>query len=224
MDNNRIKFMLKTIGLAALATGFVVACGIIIAGQYGLPDTPFILLSLVNAIAVIALSFFTYSYMKATQTMATEMKTSRDMDFELRHRPKVLVDFRISYSGIIYVEVTNEGNGAARNVRLSFDPELRSTRHGLADFPALGEGVSYLAPKKTLPFLFDSAEALLSSGLATDFSVLAEYEWDLEDKPKIVEKSQLHLSQYLRTDLSSYKDERTLVDEVEKIRKVLERR
>ena len=74
--------------------------------------------------------------MKATQAMATEMKTTRDMDFEFKHKPKILVDFRLSYSHIIYVEVTNEGNGAARNISFRFEPELKSTSRGLEDFPA----------------------------------------------------------------------------------------
>ncbi|MFC1893481.1 hypothetical protein ACFLYR_05575 [Chloroflexota bacterium] len=50
----------------------------------------------------------------------------------------------------------------------------------------------------------------------------SEYDWDIEGKPRITEKYGLQLSPYLKTDLSSYKDESTLIDEVEKIRKALE--
>ena len=57
--NSRIKFIGRVIGLAVLITGFIVAWGIIIAKQYGITDAPFILLSVINAIAIIALSFFT---------------------------------------------------------------------------------------------------------------------------------------------------------------------
>lgn len=223
MERSRIKFMAKVIGLAILGTGFIVAWGIIIAKQYGIVDAPFILLSSINAMAIIALSFFTYSYMKATQAMATEMKTTRDMDFEFKHKPKILVDFRLSYSHIIYVEVTNEGNGGARNISFRFEPELKSTSRGLEDFPALQRGISYLAPKKKLTFFFDSSVDFLKSDLPRDFAVSSQYEWAVEGKPKIEEESPLHLSPYSKTDSSSYKDERTLIDEVEKIRKTLEK-
>ena len=220
--NSRIKFIGRVIGLAVLITGFIVAWGIIIAKQYGITDAPFILLSVINAIAIIALSFFTYSYMKATEIMANEMKTSHEMDFEFKHKPKVLVDFRHSYSHFLYIVVTNEGNGAARNISFSFDPELKSTCRGLENWPALQNGIGYLAPKGKLTFFFDSSINIYKSELAKDFTVISEYEWDIEDKPKITEKSELQLSPYLSTDPSSYKDESTLIDEVEKIRKTLE--
>lgn len=223
MGKSRIKFTVKVIGLALLITGFIVAWGVVIANQYGIADTPFILLSSINAIAVVALSFFTYSYMKATETMAAEMKTTRDMDFEFKHKPKILVDFRISYSGMLYIEVANEGNGAARNISFRFHPELKSTTHDFKDFPALEKGIGYLAPKKKLTFLFDSSFTFLPSSLAKDFMVFSKYEWDVEGKPRIEEEYPLHLSPYLKTDLSSYKDESTLIDEVEKIRKTLEK-
>jgi hypothetical protein len=223
MWKSRIKFMAKVIGLAILVTSSVVAWGIVIAKQYGIADVPAILLSSVNAIAVVALSFFTYSYMKATEAMAAEMKTTRDMDLEFRHKPKIVVDFRISYSGMLYIEVANEGNGAARNISFRFEPELKSTHHGLKDFPALQKGIDYLAPKKRLTFFFDSSFEFFASDLARDFKVCSQYEWDVEGKPKIEEEYPLYLSPYTQTDLSSYKDESTLIDEVEKIRKALEK-
>ena len=83
--------------------------------------------------------------MKSTEIMAKEMKTSHEMDFEFKHKPKVLVDFRPSYSHILYIVVTNEGNGAARNISFSFEPELKSTCRGLENWPALQNGIGYLA-------------------------------------------------------------------------------
>ncbi|MFC1893482.1 hypothetical protein ACFLYR_05580 [Chloroflexota bacterium] len=112
----RLKFIGKVIGITVLITGFIVAWGIIIAKDYGIAETPTVLLSSISAIAIIALSFFTYFYMKSTQEMASEMKTSREMEFEFRYRPMVIVDFRISYSSLVYIIVTNNGNGAARNI------------------------------------------------------------------------------------------------------------
>lgn len=218
----QLQFVGKVIGLAVLITGFIAAWGIIIAKQYSTTDTPFLLVSSINAIAIIALSFFTYSYMKSTEMMASEMKTNREMEFEFKHKPKITVDFRITSNGMIYIVIANEGNGSARNIHLRFEPELKSTRGGLENWPALQKGIDYLIPHKKLSFFFDSSFMFLEAKLNEDFTVVIEYEWDIECKPKIVETSLLQLSPYLMTDLSSYKDEGTLIDEIEKIRKALE--
>ena len=122
----RFKFIGKVVGLSILATGFVVAWGIIIAHSYDISDAPVIILSAVNVVAMIALAFFTYSYMRSTEAMAVEMKATREMDFEIKNRPFVMVNFQIKSSGMIYLQVTNEGNGAARNITFRFEPDLRS--------------------------------------------------------------------------------------------------
>jgi len=221
-EKSRLKFVGKVIGLAVLGAGFFLAWGLIIANQYGVSDAPVIILSSVNTITVIALAFFTYSYMKSTEAMANEMKMSREMEFEFKYKPWVIVDFQIRGSGMVYVVVTNDGNGAARNVRFHFEPALKSGRGGLENWPALQNGIAYLAPKKKLSFFFDSGFELFKSKLGKDFTVTIEYEWAVEGRPKIIDKSPLQLSPYLMTDLSSYKDESTLIEEVEKIRKTLE--
>ncbi len=224
----RFKFVLKVIGIAVLATAFVIAWGIIIANEYGISNVPTIILSSVSAIAVIALSFFTYSYMKSTKDMADEMKATRDMEFEMNYKPRVTLDFEVKSSGLVYIVVMNEGNGAARNVSFHFEPSLTNSEGWVVDrWPALKNGVNYLAPKKRLTFIFDDHTKIAkydTLGLAKDFIATIEYEWNIDGKPKIIDKSPLELSPYLKTDLGSYKDISTLINEVEKIRKNLEQK
>jgi len=220
--------MLKITGLAVLFTGFVVAWGIIIAKQYGVSNIPIILLSSINAIAIVSLALFTYSYMKSTAVMANEMKTAREMEFEIQHSPKVVVDFNIKSSGMIYFVISNNGNGAARNIRFNINPPLLNAQGQkmAEEWPALRDGINYLAPKKSLTFFFDSSFKLseyVKENLPLSYEVTAEYDWDVSGPPRICDKYSLDLIQYFNTDLSSYKDVSTLIDEVEKIRKILEK-
>jgi hypothetical protein len=176
-------------------------------------------------VAVISLALFTYSYMKSTKDMADEMKATRDMEFEMNYKPKVMLDFEVKSSGLVYIVITNEGNGAARNIKFDFEPELKSSQGwGLDRWPALKNGINYLAPKKKLTFTFDVHNKIAqydTRGLAKDFVATIEYEWDIGGKSKIVDKCPLELSPYIKTDLSSYKDISTLIDNVEQIRKIL---
>jgi hypothetical protein len=221
----RVVFILKVIGISILGTGFLVCLSIILAERYGISNAPVILLSSINAIAVISLAFFTYSYMKSTKLMADEMKSSNDMAFELSHRPKVVAWFDAKSNGAIYIVVENQGNGAAKNIKLDIKPELRNSYgETIEKWPALKNGISYLAPEKKVTFFFDMAFTLFGKpDLPKDFKVKIEYDWAIEGRPKISEESPLELSPFLGTDLASYKDITTLIDEVEKIRKVLEK-
>src|SRR3972149_1398652 len=112
----RLISVLKVVGVAILLTGFVVSWGIILAKGYGISDAPIILLSSINALAVVSLAWFTYSYMKSTELMANEMRRTNELAFELNHRPKVSMWFDVKSNGAVYIVVGNEGNGPARNI------------------------------------------------------------------------------------------------------------
>lgn len=224
---DRVKYVVKVIGLAVLAAGFVAAWGTIIANQYGLSDAPIILLSSINAIAVVCLAVFTYSYMKSTAAMANEMKATREVEFEINHRPKVVMHFSIKSNGMICVLVSNEGNGAARNIRFDISPPLVNSKGEkmVEQWPALRDGIDYLPPRKSLTFFLESSfniNEYVKRGLPLDYEVTAEYEWDIGGRPRVRDKYPLELTPYIHTDLSSYKDVSTLIDEVERIRKILE--
>ena len=149
----RFKFILKVVGIAIPLTAFVAAWGIILAEGYGISNAPVILLSSINALAVVSLAFFTYSYVKSTKLMADEMRRTNELAFELNHRPKVLMWFDVKSSGGIYMVVGNEGNGAAKNIRLNILPELRNSRGDTIEkWPAIKSGINYLAPKKDVTF------------------------------------------------------------------------
>ncbi len=221
----RIKFIVKVVGIAILATGFFVSLGIIISNQYGVENAPAILLSTVNVIALLALAFFTHSYMKSTRDMANEMKATREMEFEINHRPKVTLEFEAKSDDRLYLVVKNEGNGAARNVKFNIRPPLKNpSGHTIDNWPALKNGIPYFPPNKKLAFSFDRASIIPyydDKGLAKDFIAKVKYDWNVKGKPKIHEKCPLELSSLMQTDLSSYKDIGTLINEVEKLTKAL---
>ena len=221
----RFKFILKAVGIAILLAAFIVAWGIILAEGYGVSDAPVILLSLINVLAVVSLAFFTYSYMKSTKLMADEMKRTNELSFELNHRPKVSIWFDVKSNGGIYIVVGNEGNGAAKNIRLNILPGLKNSRGDTIEkWPALKNGINYLAPKKSVMFFFDTVFAMGEKpDLSKNFKAMVEYDWAIPSRPRINEECLLELSPFWGTDLASYKDATTLIDEVEKIRKVLEK-
>jgi len=221
----RLVFILKVVGITTLITAFLVSLGIILTQSYGISNAPVILLSAVNAIAVISLAYFTYSYMKATRAMADEVKRSNDMAFELNYRPKVTMRFEPKSNGAIYIVVENSGNGASKNIKFDITPELKNSQdETIEKYPPLKDGINYLAPKENRSFFFDTTFSYLGKKeLSRYFEVNIQYDWFIEGMPTINEKCPLDLSSFLHTDLDSYKDDTTLINEVEKIRKALEK-
>ncbi len=222
----RLKFTLKVVGIAVVGVGFVVSLGIILSNQYGVANAPTILLSTISVIALISLAFFTYSYMKSTESMAKEMRATRDMEFELKYRPRIFVRFDMTSNGMVYIAVVNDGNGAARNIKIKTVPKLKSSSGETLDkWPAFKNGINYLAPKDKIRFFFDTSFALIGDPkLPKDYTVNLEYDWAIEGRARIQEVCPLEITPYIGTDLASYKDMSTLIDEVEKIRKALEKR
>lgn len=213
------------VGTTALVVLTVICLGLILARAYGTSDAPYILLSAINGIAVLSLAYFTYAYMMATRSMADEMKRTNDMAFELNHRPKVTVRLEPKSSGAIYIVVENQGNRAATNIKFDITPELKNSRgEGIKRYPPLVDGINYLAPKEKRKFFFDmSFSYLQSTELPRYFEVNIQYDWFIKGMPRICEKYPLDLSSFLGTDLSSCTDETTLISEIAKIRKALEK-
>ncbi len=221
----RIKFILTVIGVAIVGVGFVVSLGIIISNQYGISNVPTILLSTINVIALVSLAFFTYSYMKSTESMAKEMRAARNMEFELNNRPRIIIRFDITSNGAVYITIENAGNGAAKNIRIKTIPELKDSNGETLDkWPAFKNGINYLAPKDKIRFFLGASFALIGDPkLPKDYAANLEYDWAIEGRPRICETCPLEISPYIGTDLASYKDISTLIDEVEKIRREFEK-
>ena len=223
---NRLIFILEMMGITVLVTAFVASLGVIFARQYGISEAPSLVLSTINIVAVIALAIFTYSYMKSTALMAREMKATRDLEFELHNKPKVIVRFDPRSSGAIHLVVENAGNGAARNVKLSITPELRNYE-GLSanDLTAFKHGISYFLAKEKLEFFLNVSHKIYGdNSFPKEFMANLEYDWSIEGKPRIVETYPISLLPYRGTLLTASKDLRTLIEEVEKIRHALEKR
>lgn len=215
-------FVLKVVGIAILSAGFVAGWSIIIGKQYSIPEVPTIILSTVNVVAMVALAFFTYSYMKSTAVMAEEMRATREMEFVVNNRPRIITKFENTSNGMVYIAIMNVGSGAARNIRLKATPELRNSRNDSLDrWPAFKNGISYLAPSDKIRYFFDTSFSL--DKLKIDYLVDITYDWALEGRPTIHDTFPLEITPYIGTDLASYKDFSTLIDEVEKIRKELEK-
>jgi len=221
-----IRFIGTVVVVAVLGVCFIVSLGIILSNQYSITNAPTIILNVINVIALVALAFFTYSYMQSTALMATEMRVTREMEFEINNRPKIQVRFELTSNGAVYITVINAGNGAARNIKMSSVPKLKnSSGESLDKWPAFKDGISYLAPKDKVRFFFDTSFSLIGNqDVPKNYTFSLEYDWVVEGRPRINETYLLDITPYIGTDLASYKDFSTLIDEVEKIRKELEKR
>jgi hypothetical protein len=221
----RWKFSIKLLALSALGVLFIISWAVILAQYFSIPDIQTLILSSISVISVVALTIITAGYAKSTEQMATQMKLTNDFQLEYNHRPKVIIKFDFKYSGAIYICIKNEGNGAAKNIKFSFTPiPINSRGDSLSKWPALLNGIDYLGPRNDVVFFFDTSFAYFQNeNLPRDFQVAVQYDWAFVGKPLISEEYPLQLSTYMGTDLSSYKDFSTLIDEIEKIRKLLEK-
>jgi hypothetical protein len=222
---SRRKLLILWLGLSALGVVFIISWAVILAKYFSLPDTQTLILSSINVISVVALTIITAGYAKSTEQMATQMKITNDLQVEYNFRPKVTIKFDFKYSSAIYICIKNAGNGAAKNIKFTFTPLLINSKgDSLSKWPALLNGIDYLGPGSDVVFLFDTSFSYLpNKDLPRDFQVAVQYDWALTGKPPIKEEYPLQLSTYIGTDLGSYKDFSTLIDEVAKIRKLMEK-
>jgi len=129
----RLKFILKVIGIAVLGAGFIASLGVIISNQYGISNAPTILLSTINVIALVSLAFFTYSYMKSTTLMAGVMQEQRVIASQPFVIQKAMYEkdvFEGSTSEYFYhFIIWNAGNGPAIELVYSLLNEQKSSIH-----------------------------------------------------------------------------------------------
>jgi hypothetical protein len=80
---------------------------------------------------------------------------------EARFRPFVTVDLDVSRPPIAILTVSNLGPVQARNVRLTFSPEIRSSlddhQSVFGELKPIKDGIKYLAPGKSHRLVWDSA-------------------------------------------------------------------
>ena len=223
----KIKLLPLITGAASVIVVLLFILWIISAGKSGPDGGAFTTMAIITILAVALAAFCIFFYMKSTTVITREMKQMREMDFEMNHKPRIIVDFEPNANGLYYLTIANEGNGAARNVQVSINPPLKNSKgQDVRNFSALDKGVHYFTSKKKLVYVFDSASEISkyeSLGLNRTFMVNVEYDWEMEGRPRIAESYPIELTPLADTQVSSYKDTRTLIDEVEKIRLIFEK-
>jgi len=104
---------------------------------------------------------------------------------EAQVRPFVVVDFDVE-TVLIQLSIENTGRIAARDVRLAFEPEMRSTR----DDPwppdrstLMSQGIPTLPPGKKYRFFLDSFPARVEQGLPLTYQAHVSYRMDGRKRP-----------------------------------------
>lgn len=107
-----------------------------------------------------------------------QIKHARDARRE-EARPFVVVDLFASRASVFRLEVRNIGKTIAKDLTITFDPELESTQDSanaaVRNVPILARGASSLPPEKAHTVLVDSATKRRTSGLPDTYNVAVAY-------------------------------------------------
>jgi hypothetical protein len=115
---------------------------------------------------------------------------------EQQTRPFVVIDFEVEQNAIVFLAISNIGTTLARDVRFEIEPRLQSSMDiPLDELKMLGEGISSLAPGKTIRTVFDSLIQRKPLGLPDLYAVTARYSDETGDRP-FEEKLDLDLGVY----------------------------
>ncbi|QKW39377.1 hypothetical protein HUT06_39535 [Actinomadura sp. NAK00032] len=172
-------------------------------------DAGALVVAIIGAAIAVAAAFFSYQQASASRKSATSADKSADAateqaisakeqaaisqkQYEITERirkeqndPYVVVDIQESpfAKGFLYLVIENIGTTIARNVRIEFNPPLRTSReatlgdaiHGnIRDAKIFANGIRMLPPRRRLEFLFDFGPDRLEEGLDNFYSVLVE--------------------------------------------------
>lgn len=95
-------------------------------------------------------------------------------------RPYVVVDVESSPAGlqVLNLVIANAGQTLARNVKLNFEPELRSSEEGyvLHETVLMREGIKTMPPGRRIEVWFDRAFKRDKTGLPMRYDVTVEYD------------------------------------------------
>lgn len=103
---------------------------------------------------------------------------------EAQVRPFVMLAFEIDDYPLIVLRIRNTGSVIARNVRMSFEPPLRTsevlkTKTSLHDLPLFREGIPSLPPGRGLPVMLDSYFEIDKGNLPRTYRVHVTYEGEV---------------------------------------------
>jgi hypothetical protein len=104
---------------------------------------------------------------------------------EAQVRPFVVVDFEVE-SVLIHLSIENTGRIAARNVRIAFKPEMRSSHND--PWPPerstlMSQGIPTLPPGKKYRFFLDSFPVRVEQGLPLTYEARVTYRMEGRKKP-----------------------------------------
>ncbi len=154
-----------------------------------------------------------------------QLKDARD-DRNARDRPFVVVEFDGERNHEeVDIVVRNIGATIARDIRIRFDPPLKTslddTGYGAAHMKAFSEGIPALTPGQSLRALFDTGPARFDSDLPAQYEASLSYSGDLRNAEPYLETLSLDLD-LLKSRL--YVDRKTVHDvhrELKAIRELL---
>jgi len=112
-----------------------------------------------------------------------EMKEARDQE----SAPYIMVYFDVPYGEwIIYLVVKNVGKGLAENIRLNFQPGLRTSdsEDRFEKLALIQRGIPNLPPGQEIRTLFDSSIAYMGSDLPRTYEVVVTYSGGISTAPR----------------------------------------
>ncbi|GAB4305288.1 MAG: hypothetical protein Kow0097_03470 [Candidatus Bipolaricaulota bacterium] len=120
-----------------------------------------------------AMAFATWRMAKATRASVEEMQQER----RERVAPRVLVYFDVEpFHSLINLVVSNIGQGPAKDVRISLNRALMTSRgNDVAACTLLARGIPYMPPGQTHRLFVDVAPQYFKAGLPEQFEVTVSY-------------------------------------------------
>lgn len=118
------------------------------------------------------LAGITFAYVLATRAMVREMRQAR----EAQTRPYVVLDFDYPRTYLCYMVIKNIGNGAALDLRVTFEPDVEYQNSGmkLSQLPIFQE-TRFLVPGRELRFFYKSLQG--QAPRAEEQAVVARVEY-----------------------------------------------
>lgn len=162
----------------------------------------------------------------ATLIARASLKQARQLREE-EAAPFIVVDIvpAPDSSFVLDLAIENVGKTLARDVRISFDPPLKSATdmsgYELSDWAALKEGITTLAPGRRLTALFDVSHERYESDLPKRYEVTVDCT-DAHGRRQPTLHYTLDLEPLFGALTTDAKGLRHVVQELEKIRKALE--
>ncbi len=164
------------------------------------------------AVGTAAIAVITFAYVLATRAMVNEMRTAR----EAQQRPYVVLDLDYPRATICDMIIKNVGNGAAVDLRVTFDPDLEYQKSGrkLSELPIFNEN-RFIVPGRELRFFYGSLTGKSPPTEEQGIKASLEYR-DTEGK---VYTDEIIVNPYLRRQLY-FIEEKTFSDLVKAVERV----